>query len=94
MLYVPVIPPSGGRPPSPRVRELAERLSREIEAFRQERRSVTDSEVRAALRLAMRWVGRESRTRVFLAALAVRVAVLVAGIVVFVAVAIVVKRFR
>ncbi len=71
-----MIPPSGGRPPSPRVRELAERLSREIEAFRQERRNVTDSEVRAALRLASQWVGRGSRSIAFLVALLAMVAAL------------------
>lgn len=54
MTYVPVIPPTQATQPSPRTRELAELLAKVLEEYTKAHPQTTGSEVRAAMRLALR----------------------------------------
>ena len=55
MLYVPVVPPP--QTPSPRTRELAERLAQTIRDFEERHPSTSAAEIREAARLATRASG-------------------------------------
>lgn len=59
MTFVPYVPPPAA-PASPRVHELARRLSETISSFRRDYPDVTAAEVRQALGLAMRGLGTQS----------------------------------
>jgi hypothetical protein len=53
MSFIPIIAPtSTQRPPSPRARELARKVSEVIEQYRREHRSTTETDIDQALRLA------------------------------------------
>jgi len=67
MIFVPVVPPSSSQPPSTHTREVANLLTRVLEEYRKAHPSVSDAELRAALRLAARGGGgREKRMVAFL----------------------------
>lgn len=69
MLFVPVAPPP---PPSPRIRELADRLKAEVERYRQDHPGTSDRDVRLALRYMASRVGTRGTART--------VATLIAGL--------------
>jgi len=84
MIFVPIVPPP--QPPSPRTRELADRLAWVLQEYEKAHPSVTAAEMRQATQLALRSTRTSSLAlRPILAAL-VGLVVLGAGIVAFLAV--------
>ena len=57
MSYVPIVTPTTPQPPSPRTRELAGLLTKVMEEYRVAHPSVSDAEVREAVRLAQAATG-------------------------------------
>jgi hypothetical protein len=76
MTYVPVVSPP---PPSPRARELGRRLEEVIQTFRAENPGLSDSEIRQALALVTKGLGKVSQVLVLTLALSL----LLAGILAF-----------
>jgi hypothetical protein len=62
MTYVPIITPTPTQPPSPRTRELAGLLSKVLEEYTKAHPGVSNSEVRAAIRLARMSAAPDSTT--------------------------------
>lgn len=78
MSFVPVVvtPP----PPSPRARELGDRLTRTIDRYRTENPSVSPSEIQQALSLATRGIGSGNTAAVLVVLL---VGMLLLGVLMF-----------
>lgn len=64
MLFVPMTPPP---PPSPRVRELSDRLKAELDRYRRDHPAVSDREVRMAVRHVASRVGSRATARTLMA---------------------------
>ncbi|MGW8265777.1 MAG: hypothetical protein ACWGSQ_05370 [Longimicrobiales bacterium] len=77
MSYVPIVP-SPPSPPSPRTRELAALLTKVLEEYKKSHPATSDSEIRAAVRLAQ--LSSRSGNQALPALLSVGLGLLVAGV--------------